>query len=361
MIHAIILAGGWGRRFWPQSRRKLPKQLLNLGHRHSSIQMLLNIIKSEISQERIWVVANRKYVHSLRKHLPFLSKRNFLVEPEPKNTASAVGLASIVVRKVDPQAVTVVLSSDHILRQKSRFLQIIRKACIFAESDNVLVTIGIRPRSPETGYGYLKIIKNSKLRIEHGKIYKVEKFIEKPTLPKAKMYVKNGNYLWNSGIFVWQVNNIIKAIKKHLPKTYAGLQRIEKVLWLPQYENRLAKEYHRFKDISIDFGIMEKAVNIYTVVGEFPWADIGSWNSLYSDFYLKDNQDNAVYGLHKGIDTYNSVIFSQNKHLIATLGIRDLIIVHTPTATLVCKRNQAQKVKELTELLEKDKRLRKYL
>ncbi|MBL7085261.1 MAG: mannose-1-phosphate guanylyltransferase [Candidatus Omnitrophica bacterium] len=371
MIHAIILAGGWGRRLWPRSRRSRPKQLLCLGERHPAVHNLFNMIKSEIPKERIWVVGNKEYAVSLRRQFSTLPRKNFLLEPLAKNTAVAVGWASLMIKRIDPEAVTVVLASDHILGKKARFLRTIKLACRKAKESDVLVTIGIRPDRPEEGFGYLKIAQSSRLRQGFGgraklkaqkeKIFKVEKFIEKPKFSKAKKYVRSGKYLWNGGIFAWRVANILQAIKMYLPKLYSGLQRIEKVRGSSQYKNRLVKEYSRFQNVSITYGIMEKARNIYTVAADFPWADIGTWISLSQDASTRDEQGNIIQGLHKGIDTYDSLILGNNKHLIATIGVRDLIIVHTPTATLVCNKTKAQEVRELTKLLEKDKHLKKYL
>lgn len=361
MIHAVILAGGWGRRFWPKSRQKLPKQLLCFGRRYSPVQELFNILKAQIPKERIWVVANKEHTLSLRKQLPSLPRRNVLEEPLPKNTACAIGLAALAVKRVNPEAVTVVLSSDQLVRQKGLFLEAIKEAAAFAREKDVLVTIGVRPHRPATEFGYLKLVHSSEFIVHSSKIYKVEKFIEKPTLAKAKRYIKNKNYLWNAGIFAWKADAILKAIKRHLPQTYAGLQRIEKVWGRPNFKNRLQKEYRRFQDISIDYGVMEKAGNVYAVRAEFTLHDLGAWGSLSRDLFSQDRHGNVVCGLHRGMGSCNSLIFSEGKHLIATLGVRDLIIVHTPTATLVCKTDQAQDVKKLTQILEKDKQLKKYL
>ena len=273
-----------------------------------------------------------------------------------KNTAAAIGLASITIRRVDPQAVTLVLSSDQIIKQKSGFLRAVRAACIKAEEGDCLVAIGIRPSRAAVEYGYLRTGK-----AQSKKIYKVERFVEKPDIKKARAYLKSNNYFWNAGIFVWKITSILRAIEKNLPKLYSGLQRIKEANGGPKYKSRLVKEYNRFKNISIDYGIMEKARNIYTVVGDFLLADIGTWANLSSGLCPKDADGNIIRGLSKGIDTYDSIIFSQDQHLIATLGLRDLIVVHTPDATLVCKKGKAQDIKKLTQILEKDKRLKKYL
>lgn len=360
-IYAVILAGGWGRRFWPKSRRGFPKQLLCLGTRRSPIQDLLNIIRTAIPSKRILVVTNKEYAHILRKQLSSLDSKNFLVEPQAKNTAAAVGLAALAIKRSDPQAVTVVFSSDQIIKEKRRFLATVKEASRLAREGNVLVTIGIRPYRAATEFGYLKIARSSRLKGRREKVCKVERFVEKPNLAQAKRYLKNKHYLWNSGIFAWRVLSILEAIKKYMPQVFAGLQRIEKSWNLPEGKKQLVREYARFKDTSIDYGVMEKARNIYAVAADFFWQDLGSWNSLAQGFLSKDTHGNIAQGLHKPIATRNSIVISENNHLIATLGVRDLIIVHTPTATLICKKNQAQKVKALTQALEKDKRLRKFL
>lgn len=239
-------------------------------------------------------------------------------------------------------------------------MQTIKLACRKAQEANALVAIGIRPHRPEEGFGYLKIAKQ-RSKAGSGRIYKVEKFIEKPNYSKAKRYLRSGKYLWNGGIFAWKATSILQAIKIYLPKLYSGLQRIEKARGSAQYKNRLAKEYSRFQNISITYGIMERAGNIYTVAADFSWEDIGTWLSLSRDASIRDKQANVIHGLHKGIDTCDSVILGSKKHLIATIGVRDLIIVHTPSATLVCRKDKAQEVKKLTEILEKDKHLKRYL
>ena len=223
------------------------------------------------------------------------------------------------------------------------------------------MAIGIHPSHAAVEYGYLKIAQSSKRKAQSKKIYKVERFVEKPDIKRAKAYLKSKNYLWNAGIFVWKITSILRAIEKNLPKLYSGLQRIKKANGGPKYKSRLVKEYNRFKNISIDYGIMERARNIYTVVGDFLLADIGTWVNLSSGSYPKNADGNIIQGLSKGINTYNSIIFSEDEHLIATLGLRDLIVVHTPDATLVCKKDKAQDIKKLTQILEKDKQLKKYL
>jgi len=347
MIHAVILAGGWGRRFWPKSRSKFPKQLLCLDKDRSSLQGLVSILKAQIPKQRIWIVTNQNYAHVLRRQLPFIPKGNFLIEPLSKNTAPAIGLASFKIKRVDPKAVTLVLSSDHLIKDRKNFLKDLKVASKVAKDKNALLTIGIRPNRAAEEFGYLKVSGASK-------VCKVGKFIEKPNLKKAKKYLKDKNYLWNAGIFVWKADTILGEIKKHLPKLYSGLQRID----ASKDKRRLISEYKKFKNISVDYGVMERARNIYAVRGSFSWQDLGSWDSLAHD--LTDDE-NVIYGLHKGIDTSGSIIITEGKHLLATLGLKDLIVVHTKDATLVCHKNQAQKVKKLTEILERNKHLRQYL
>ncbi|MBN2096951.1 MAG: mannose-1-phosphate guanylyltransferase [Candidatus Omnitrophica bacterium] len=360
MIHAVILAGGWGSRFWPQSRKKFPKQLLCIAKGYSPLENLLKILRPQIPRERIWLVTNQEHLQGLCRQLPGLSRKNILAEPLAKNTAAAIGWAAVTVKKADPQALMVVLSSDQIFGQKKLIWQAIRDACKRAREQNALVVMGIRPNRAATEYGYLKIARR-RGKIQNSRIYKVEKFTEKPNLKSAQRFFKNKNYLWNAGIFVWQAAAILEAFKKYLPKTYAGLENIDKAFGRRQYSAQLVKAYRRFKNISIDYGILEKARNIYAVVGNFLWRDLGSWQSLAQGILRPDGMGNVVSGLHKGIKTKNSVIFSGDKHLIATLGVHNLVIVHTPSATLVCRKDQAQDVKKLTHALEKDQRFKKYL
>ncbi|MFC1631971.1 mannose-1-phosphate guanylyltransferase [Candidatus Omnitrophota bacterium] len=361
MIHAIILAGGWGRRLWPKSRRRMPKQIIRLGNRPSSLETLVKQLSKHIPKQRIWLVVNKNYAPSLRRHLPTINKKNFLVEPLARNTAAAIGWASLAIKRIDPQALTVVLPSDNILTKDKSFWRAVRAGSLKAEQGDALVTIGMKPHRPAPEFGHIKIAQSVKLKTKNCIVCKIEKFVEKPNLKKAQRFWKSGNYLWNSGMFIWRVNSFLQAAKWHHPGLYSGLQRIDALWGRPQYKNRLAREYKKFKDISVDYAVLEKAKNTYVVVSDFSWGDLGSWANLTPDLLACDNQGNLISGLCKNIDTHNSVIFSAEKHLIATLGVRDLIVVHTPVATLVCKKDRAQEVKGLTEVLEKDKHLKHFL
>ena len=361
MIHAVILAGGWGRRFWPKSRRNLPKQLLSFSPGLSPIQDLFKTLKRQIPKERIWLVTNKNYATRLARELPGLPKKNLLVEPLARNSAAAIGLAAVAIKQLDPQAVILVLASDHIIGEKARFWQVAKAACRLAQSKDGLVTIGIPPQRAAVEYGYLKIALSSRLSAFSSKAYKVEKFIEKPDIKKARLFLKSKNYLWNSGMFAWKATNILQAIKRYLPSLYSGLEDIEAGLNNSSYSNRLARVYKRLKEISVEYGVMEKADNVYAVVGDFIWQELGSWSSLSGNLFAQDKDGNIICGRHKGIDTGNSVILAEKDHLVGTIGVRDLIIVHTDSATLVCKKDQAQQVKRFTQILEKDKQLKKFL
>jgi mannose-1-phosphate guanylyltransferase len=361
MMHAVILAGGWGRRFWPKSRRNLPKQLLDFNSGLLPIQDLLKTLKAQIPKERIWLVTNKNYAAHLARKLPGLPKKNLLVEPLARNSAAAIGLAAVAIKQLDPQAVILVLASDHIIGEKARFWQAAKAACRLAQSKDGLVTIGIPPQRAAVEFGYLKIRPSEKIKIKRSQAYKVEKFIEKPSLKQAQGFLKSKNYLWNSGMFAWKAGNILEAIKTYLPGLYSGLEDIEAGLNNSSYSNRLARVYKRLKEISVEYGVMEKADNVYAVVGGFIWQELGSWSSLSGNLFAQDKDGNIIWGRHKGIDTANSVILAEKDHLVGTIGVRDLIIVHTASATLVCKKDQTQDVKKLTQMLEKDKQLCRYL
>ncbi|NQS99453.1 MAG: mannose-1-phosphate guanylyltransferase [Candidatus Omnitrophica bacterium] len=360
MMHVVILAGGWGRRFWPKSRRNSPKQILKLGTRRSALQDLFDTVALMVPKQRIWLVANQAYAGKVRQHLRQLPRKNLLLEPLAKNTAAAIGLAMISIQKVDPQAVCVVLPSDNVVLGEGRdFLRAIKTGSKQAATQGGLVLLGIRPNRPAPEFGHIKL--EQKLKGKSIKICKVKKFVEKPDFKKAKSCYKNKQYLWNAGIFIGQVDNLLKAIKKYMPKLHVGLERIAAVQGKSGYKSRLIKEYKRFKNISFDYGVMEKASNVQVVVTNFSWVDIGSWAHLPAKIVGRDSQGNVVCGLSKNIDTSNSVIFGEDEHLIATLGLRDVIVVQTPSATLVCKKDKAQQVKALTEILEKDHKLKKFL
>lgn len=354
MLYAVILAGGKGERFWPLSREIRPKQFLSLVGKESFLQHTFKRVNSGFPSNRIYVIAGSSYKTKISKELLKLNRKNIISEPLGKNTAVCIGLAARILLARDSQAVIITLPSDHIIRGNRKFLNTVSIAAQTAQRLSCLVTIGIKPRYAATGYGYLKI--ESKIGAPAGRkklknrVYKVKRFIEKPNKIRASRFLNSNDYLWNSGIFVFKASVILEAIKEHLPSLYYGLGKIN--INSSSYQRALKELYSRVKAVSIDYGVMEKAGNIYAVLGDFFWDDVGSWASM-GKIRNKDKKGNIIIGGHKGLDTENSTIICEDGHLIATLGISNTIIVHAHNATLVCHKDRAEDVKKLIKKLDK--------
>lgn len=340
------MAGGRGERFWPKSRKNLPKQFLSLtDDGKTMIQLTVERILPLVDIEDIYISTNRDYKSLVLEQLPNIPEENILCEPTGRNTAPCIGLGAVHIAKKYDDAIMMVLPSDHLIKYTSMFISTLKDACEVAEQDTNLVTLGITPDYPETGYGYIKFDPNNNL----GRAYSVERFVEKPDLEKAKEYIASEEYLWNSGMFVWKVSSILKNIGLFIPETYKGLLKIKDAIGTPDQDFILKKEFSDFSSISIDFGIMEKAEHIYTLPGTFGWDDVGSW--LAVERIKKTNEfGNIVDGNIITINSKNCVIQGTNK-LIAAVGIKDLIIVDTDDATLICEKDSAGDIKKVLENL----------
>lgn len=340
-ITAVIMAGGKGERFWPKSRTNLPKQFLSLtSDGKTMIQHTVERLLPLVCVEDIFVATNEQYVDLVKNQIPGLPAENILTEPVSRNTAPCIGLAATAINKKYDDAIMMVLPSDHLIKYPEIYLDTLKVAINTAEKDENLVTIGITPSYPETGYGYICCNKDG------SNVFEVEKFVEKPNLEKAKEYLASGKYLWNSGMFVWKVSSIMKNYQKFLPDMYEGLIKISDALEKENFVEVLNSNFKTFESISIDYGIMEKAENIYAVPGDFGWDDVGSWLAL-ERINKKDEDENVVLASDFiNVDTKNCVI-SAGKKTIATIGLKDLIIVDTDDAILICDKNSAQKVKNV--------------
>ena len=349
MITPLIMAGGVGSRFWPLSRKDKPKQFLNLvDEDRSMIQSTVDRISKISSPENIFIATNDRYAKKIDKHLPEVPTENITVEPMRKNTAACIGLASLYIEKKDPEAVMVVLPSDHLIKYEDDFLEVISSAVEIAKRGDNLVTLGIRPNHPETGYGYIDY-GNKYDEINDNKVFEVNAFTEKPDRATAKRFVNDGTYLWNSGIFVWKVSTIRKMFKKHMPKLHQSLEIMKEAIATPQEKETLTAEFKKLDSVSIDYGIMEKAENIYVIPGSFGWDDIGSWPAL-ERVEKRDKHGNVIKGEHIGIDSENIIVHGNDK-IVATVGLDDVVIVDTEDAILVCDKKRAQEVKEIRKLL----------
>lgn len=343
---ALIMAGGRGERFWPKSRKNLPKQFLSLtDDGKTMIQLTVERILPLVKMEDIYISTNRDYKELVRQQLPEIPEENILCEPVGRNTAPCIGLGAVHMRKKYEDAVMYVLPSDHLIKYTSIFLSTLTDAGEVAEQGENLVTLGITPDCPETGYGYIKFLPDQML----GRAFEVDRFVEKPDLETAKEYVASEQYLWNSGMFIWKVSTILKNLETYLPETYQGLNRIADAIGTEEEELVLEKEFSAFQSESIDYGIMEKAKNIYILSGSFGWDDVGSW--LAVGRIKKSNEfGNVINGNAITVDTKNCII-QGGKKLIATVGIEDIIVVDTEDALLICEKDSAGNIKKVLENL----------
>ena len=345
-ITALIMAGGRGERFWPKSRKTMPKQFLSLtDDGKTMIQLTVERIASVVDMEDIYIATNKDYKELVRSQLPGIPEENILCEPVGRNTAPCIGLGAVHMAKKYDGAIMLVLPSDHLIKFNKMFLSVLKDSCDIAEKDRNLVTIGITPAYAETGYGYIKFDSH----VMEGRAYKVDRFVEKPSLEVAKEYLETEEYLWNSGMFVWKLSSILYNLERFMPETFAGLRRIQASIGTPEEEEVLHKEFAQFQSQSIDYGIMEKAENIYTVPGTFGWDDVGSW--LAVERIRKSNEmGNVVSGNIITVGTHNCIIQGEKK-LIAAVGLEDLIIVDTEDATLICAKDSTADIKKVLENL----------
>lgn len=347
-ITAVIMAGGRGERFWPQSRVNRPKQFLSLtADGETMIQKTVDRISPLVDIEDVFIVTNKSYLGHVKEQLPNIPEENVIAEPAARNTAPCIGLAAGIIRKkYGDDAIMLVLPSDHLIKFNAMFIDILKQAVSVAEANKNLVTIGITPTYPETGYGYINF---SSKDTEYRGAYEVVRFVEKPDIDRAKQYVSSGEYLWNSGMFVWKASSILANIKEYLPDMYEGLEKISDSYGTESFEETLETLFPKLRSESIDFGVMERADDIYTIPGNFGWDDVGSWLALE-----RINPTNECGNMVKGdvisINTKNTTVVGCNK-LIATIGLEDVIIVDTEDAILICAKDSAQDVKKVIENL----------
>lgn len=346
-VTAVIMAGGRGERFWPKSRTDCPKQFLSLTtDGETMIQKTIKRLSSLVDMDDIFVVTNQKYLGLVSEQLPKLPRENIIAEPAARNTAPCIGLAAeIILKKYQDDAMMLVLPSDHLIKFNAMFIDTLKDGIRVAEQGKNLVTIGITPTYPETGYGYI----NFSTKSEDSGAYKVVRFVEKPDIEKAKQYVNSGEYLWNSGMFVWKASSILANIREFIPDMYAGLEKIAESFGTDSFETVLEREFPLLRSESIDFGVMEKADNILTIPGNFGWDDVGSWLAL-ERVNPTNEYGNMITGDVISVNTKMTTVVG-GKKLIATVGVQDLIVVDTDDAILICSKDSAQDVKKVIENL----------
>jgi len=356
-MFAVIMAGGKGSRFWPRSREKMPKHLLDIKGERTIIRETVDRIRPLVPPERTLIVTGRSHAAELIRRLPEIPAENILIEPVGRNTAPCIGLAALHIQKRVPDAVMLVLPSDHRIGDENAFRRVMAAAGRAASGRDALITIGIRPTGPETGYGYIE--QGDLFATGEGeKIYRVRSIREKPPLEQAREFLRQGRFLWNSGMFVWKASTILKAIDRFLPELHEGLLQIREALGTEREEEIVGEVYSAQKAVSIDYGVMEKAEDVLVVPGDFDWSDLGSWDALW-EVSGKDENGNAVRGSFIGIDAGNSLVHSPGK-LVALVGVRDLLVVDTDDALLICRRGRSQDVRKVVETLER-KGLKEYL
>ncbi len=357
--YGVIMAGGGGTRFWPLSRKKMPKQFLNLTGKDTLVNETIDRIAGNMPVENIYIVTNAGQAPLMKEVTTGrLQEGRILSEPAARNTAACIGYAAVAIRKQYGDSIMCVLPSDHYVKDKVVYKEVMDFAMDLAEKKDQLVTVGIKPTEPATGYGYIKYNKRmnatahtvgevSRKRIT---AYPVSDFVEKPSLPIAKSYVEQGCYLWNSGMFVWKTSVILDYFEKLLPDIYECLLEIEDAIGTEKEQETIERVYPTIPKISIDYGIMEKADNVLMLDGDFGWSDVGSWDAL-DTLYETDENNNVVYGEQIHIGSKNCIAYGKDK-LIATIGLEDIIIVETDDAILVCDKGKAQDVKKIVEILQ---------
>ena len=356
MNYAVIMAGGTGKRLWPLSRRKRPKQVLKLIEGQTLLSSCFKRLTPIFDYRNIIVLTNADYAHIVRESLPELTPFNVIAEPVVRDTAGAIGLAASILTKFDPQATMVVVTADQLIEPADVLQKAINDALKFIDRNpDALVTFGIKPTFANTQLGYIKCTNPQKCDECNNEIYNVESFKEKPDAETAEKYLKDKNYLWNSGMFAWKAKTILEKLNEFMPESTEPLKRIKDAWQSPNQNQILAEWFAKMPKISIDFAVMEKSKNVKAIKLDCRWLDMGAFNAL-EDFVRSDDQKNIVVAAKcELMDCKHDIIVTESKnHLIAVIGLENVVIAHTPDATLVCNMNQTHKIKELLEQIEKN-------
>ncbi len=363
MLHAVIMAGGSGTRFWPASRAALPKQLLQLVGQRTMIQSTVDRLEGLVPAERTLIVTNDALLPAMREQLPELPASALIGEPCKRDTAPCIGLAAAHLLRDDPAATMAVMPADHVIAPLDRFQATLKlAAALVEEQPSRIVTFGIRPTFPAETFGYIEageVVAPVPGHDDVAPIHRVTRFREKPEAADAKRFVEAGNFFWNSGIFVWRAATIRDALQERQPQMHAHLEKIAAAIGTPEHEQVLRTEFAAIEGISIDYAVMEHAQDVVMIEAPYQWDDVGSWQAM-ARLEGADADGNTIDGQHLGLETTGSIIRTDDEHLVVTLGIKDCIVVHTPDATLVADKHSEESIRKLVRLMV-DRGLDKYL
>ncbi len=358
-MHGVILAGGRGTRFWPRSRTRTPKQLLNIIGKDTMLEQTVARLRPLIPAEHIWTVTNAEQTAAVRKQVPVASRKRVLTEPKGLNTAIAIGLAAIHVRRAARgDALLAVLPADHYIAQPQKYREIVSAALDVAREPGRMVVLGIPPTRPETGFGYIESM-GEPIATKGFPVFAVKRFTEKPALPFAVEYVASGKYHWNAGMFFWRVSTFLENLKSFLPKTRAALEKLATVIGTRSYERRLRAIYQQLEGISVDYAVLEPATReegpprVFVIPAAMGWSDIGSWAAVY-ELLATRSGENVLAGVGHALDAEGNFLWSPSK-FVAAIGVRDLVVVETPDALLICPRDRAQDVAKIVKWLEEQR------
>jgi mannose-1-phosphate guanylyltransferase len=345
--YCVIMAGGIGSRFWPLSKIKKPKQFLDiLGTGRTLLQQTFDRFSQLMPADHLFIVSNLEYKELIMDQLPEVPEMNILLEPLRRNTAPCIDYANFRIQQINPDANIVVAPSDHLIVKEEEFLKCVRDGLNFVTQNDALLTMGIVPSRPETGYGYIQSIQKMVPGYESTGFRKVKTFTEKPDLEMAKVFLESGDFYWNAGIFFWSLKNIMTAFESYLPEIHSLFKEGVSKYGTTREEGFIQTTYSNCRNISIDYGIMEKAENVYVLVSDFGWSDLGTWGSLY-DQLAKDNEQNSVTGKHVFMyDSTGNIVKVQDDKLVVLQGLEDYIVVQNENIILVCKREEEQKIKQ---------------
>jgi mannose-1-phosphate guanylyltransferase len=355
----VIMAGGRGERFWPQSREATPKHLLPIVGDKPMLAQTVDRVAGVVPRENVFVITTQAQLEGCCNACPEIPPANIIAEPMGRDTAAATGLAMLLVKQRNPAAAFAMLPADHVIRDTAEYARLLNVAFEAAESADVLVTLGIKPAAPETGFGYIQQAGPWR-RVGGREVMAVKRFVEKPDLPTAEGYIASGQYYWNAGMFVWRVPVVEAAFMAHAPEFQAGLLKLEAAAKSAGWTKALAEVYPTLKKVSVDYALMEKSTNVVVVPATFDWDDVGAWPALAKHF-TPDGDGNVLRGHAMVENGTDNIVISTDGHLVGVIGVSDLVVVHTAGATLVCPKNRAQEIKALLERIKQDPTKKQFL